>query len=43
MEKENDNARRISLAASALLLFTEEIGIGDSTETGENNFRQESN
>lgn len=35
VEKENDNARRISLAASALLRFADETGIGDSTEPTE--------
>lgn len=35
VEKENDNARRISLAASALLHFADETGIGDSTEPAE--------
>lgn len=31
-EDVNDNARRISLAASALLRFADQTGIGDSTE-----------
>lgn len=34
-EEVNDNARRISLAASALLGFAEQTGIGDSTEPAE--------
>lgn len=34
-EEVNDNARRISLAASALLGFAEQTGIGDSTESAE--------
>lgn len=34
-EKVNDNARRISLAASALLNFAEQTGIGNSTEPAE--------
>ena len=34
-EDVNDNARRISLAASALLGFAEQTGIGDSTEPAE--------
>jgi len=34
-EEGNDNARRISLAASALLGFAEQTGIGDSTEPAE--------
>lgn len=31
-EEVNDNARRVSLAASALLRFAEQTGIGESTE-----------
>lgn len=34
-EEFNDNARRISLAASALLNFADQTGIGDSTEPAE--------
>ncbi|KHJ65887.1 hypothetical protein QU24_22200 [Pantoea rodasii] len=34
-EEVNDNARRISLAASALLNFADQTGIGDSTEPAE--------
>lgn len=34
-EEVNDNARRISLAASALLGFAGQTGIGDSTEPAE--------
>jgi len=34
-EKVNDNARRISLAASALLNFADQTGIGNSTEPAE--------
>lgn len=34
-EEVNDNARRVSLAASALLCFAEQTGIGDSTEPAE--------
>ncbi|CDK23906.1 hypothetical protein LA637_p2034 (plasmid) [Erwinia amylovora LA637] len=34
-EKGNDNARRISLAASALLGFADQTGIGNSTEPAE--------
>ena len=34
-EEVNDNARRINLAASALLCFAEQTGIGDSTEPAE--------
>lgn len=34
-EEVNDNARRVSLAASALLRFAEQTGIGDSTEPAE--------
>lgn len=34
-EEGNDNARRISLAASALLGFADQTGIGDSTEPAE--------
>lgn len=32
VETENDNARRINLAASALLHFADQTGIGDSEE-----------
>lgn len=34
-EEVNDNARRISLAASTLLNFAEQTGIGNSTEPAE--------
>jgi len=34
-EEGNDNARRINLAASALLDFADQTGIGDSTEPAE--------
>lgn len=34
-EEVNDNARRISLAASALINFADQTGIGDSTEPAE--------
>lgn len=34
-EEVNNNARRISLAASALLNFAEQTGIGNSTEPAE--------
>lgn len=34
-EEVNDNARRISLAASALLNFADQTGIGGSTEPAE--------
>lgn len=34
-EEVNDNARRISLAASALINFSSQTGIGDSTEPAE--------
>lgn len=34
-EEVNDNARRINLAASALLNFAEQTGIGNSTEPAE--------
>jgi len=34
-EEGNDNARRISLAASALLNFANQTGIGDSNEPAE--------
>lgn len=34
-EEVHDNARRISLAASVILHFSEQTGIGDSTEPAE--------